>query len=161
MEKRVRKKSKRLSESSGLYEEDELPRKKAKRTRATTLHDETPPKPNNKSLQGNGSKKFIVSVDFTNNDDLKLGGVLLSQLNQPPQRNKTRRTRRSVSIASSHSNSIPEEIVSVKPEKMKFKNPKFCVSKIIIMVSLIYVLCNFSAAVHVPCWKQEEKLEEL
>ncbi len=130
MEKRVRKKSKRLSESSGLYEEDELPRKKAKRTRATTLlHDETPPKPNNKSLQGNGSKKFIVSVDFTNNDDLKLGGVLLSQLNQPPQRNKTRRTRRSVSIASSHSNSIPEEIVSVKPEKMKFKNPKFCVSK--------------------------------
>ncbi len=125
MEKRVRKKSKRLSESSALYEEDELPRKKPKRTRTATLHDQTSPKPNNKGI---GSKKLIVSVDFTNNDDLKLGGVLLSRLNQPPLRNKTRRTRRSVSIASSHSNSIPEEIVSAKPEKMKFKNPKFCVS---------------------------------
>lgn len=29
------------------------------------------------------------------------------------------------------------------------------------MVSLVYVLCNFSAAVFVPCWKQKEKLEEL
>ncbi len=129
MEKRIRKKSKRLSESSALYDEDELPRKKSKRTKSTAVFEDSSPtikKTARSSQRSCNSKKMIVKLDFTNNDNLKLGGVLLSQLGPTSTRVKGQRTRRSVSLASSHSNSIPEE--TAKPEKMKFKNPKFCVS---------------------------------
>ncbi len=126
MEKRVRKKSKRLSESSAIYDEEEPPRKKSKRIKSAIFEDPSPTiKKTTKS--STSSKKMIVKVDFTSNDNLKLGGVLLSHLGSVPVRGKGKRTRRSVSLASSHSNSISDE-VTAKPEKLKFKNPKFCVS---------------------------------
>lgn len=132
MEKRVRKKSKRLSESSAIHDEDEPPRKKSKRVKSAAVFEDPATSPaikkTTKSSLRNGSKKpMIVKVDFTNNDNLKLGGVPLSQLGSTPARGKGQRTRRSVSLASSHSNSILDE-VTAKPEKMNFKNPKFCVS---------------------------------
>lgn len=121
-----------MSESSAPYEDEEPPKKKAKRTKSTTVVDPFPSdsgrknNSNSKSTQRNGSKMLVVSVDFTSNDNLRLGGVPLSQLSSPTQA-KGRRSKRSTSM-SSHSNSIPEEVVSTKPVKINFKNPKFCVS---------------------------------
>ena len=121
---RARKRSKRLSESSTLYEEDEPPKKRTKRTKSLAKDDGS--SSNTKLTKRSGSKKLIVSLDFASNNQLSLGGVLLSQLS--PMRIKGQRARRSISLASSNSNSVQDEIVVGRPEKMNFKNPKFCVS---------------------------------
>ena len=139
VEKRLRKRSKRLSESTALLDEEEPPAKKTKRTKSTTTADKSSkPKsksskqvinrPNKKSqAQAKGSKKLIVSLDFANNERLSLGGVPISKLNpQPLVRSKGQRSSKSLgSECSSPGNNSEQSVVIGK--QTKFKNPKFCV----------------------------------
>lgn len=140
--KRLRIRSKRLSESSGLLDEEEPPTKKSKRTKSTTSTVK-PSKQSSKNskqvknrpikkaqAQTKGSKKLIVSLDFASNKRLSLGGVPISKLNTQPTsslaRSKGQRSSKSLgSECSSPGNNSEQSIVI--GNKTKFKNPKFCV----------------------------------
>jgi len=116
-EKRIRKKSKRLSQSTEVYDDMEPPKKRSKRTKS--ISQLSPPEGH---ANRNGRRKnMIVSLDF---GSLSLGGVPLSDVGSS---RGIKRVRRSVSLASSAGTSIPDDIN--KPP-INFKDSKFIVSSV-------------------------------